>query len=103
MSKQEFIERQQRMNSVWRAWVLLYMLGTMAFIAIFVILEAFPLIVVPLFAIPFLFWVIARNEKQIGIRCPHCGKSLWAKNSQIVIATGNCGHCGERILNDIRT
>lgn len=34
-----------------------------------------------------------------GIPCPHCGKRLFGVPGQIVVATGVCGYCGERVFD----
>ena len=46
-------------------------------------------------------WAVSRNLKKrnLLLPCPHCGHSLEGRvSAQIVIATGNCGHCGERVI-----
>lgn len=34
-----------------------------------------------------------------GLVCPHCGGNL-SRAKSVVIATGNCPHCGRRVLHD---
>jgi len=41
--------------------------------------------------------VLGYTFKHHGLSCPACGKPLGGVEA-IVIATGNCGNCGERIL-----
>ena len=56
------------------------------------------LMISPLFA---MAWAANQNLKKrnLLLPCPHCGCSLEGSvTSQIVIATGNCGRCGERVL-----
>jgi hypothetical protein len=31
--------------------------------------------------------------------CPSCGKALFGRPSEIAIATGKCGHCGQKIFD----
>jgi hypothetical protein len=49
----------------------------------------------------FLLWYFPRSQRKFGLVCPHCGKLLAGQqSSQIVIATGNCVHCGESIFDE---
>jgi hypothetical protein len=49
----------------------------------------------------FIIWYFPRSQRKFGLACPHCHKFLAGQqSSQIVIATGNCGHCGERIFDE---
>jgi hypothetical protein len=41
-----------------------------------------------------------RRMKSLGVICPHCRKALVGLNSQVVIATGKCGFCGDKVLED---
>lgn len=50
--------------------------------------------------IPLLAWITKRQQKQFGMICPNCGKPLVGVSSQIVVATGNCGRCGERVFTE---
>lgn len=45
------------------------------------------------------FFSIRRIYKRYGMKCPACGKGLGGV-APIVIATGNCGMCGQRILDE---
>lgn len=61
-------------------------------------LSALAWMMVPLFA---MGWFVQRNLKNrdLSLPCPHCGRSLEGRvTAQIVIATGNCGFCGEPVL-----
>ena len=42
-----------------------------------------------------LIWLNKRNLKQHGLLCSFCSKPL---KRAIVVTTGRCGHCGERIV-----
>jgi hypothetical protein len=47
-----------------------------------------------------LVWVwSSRLATRFGLRCPHCRKEVVGMSS-IVIATGNCGYCGGRVLDE---
>jgi hypothetical protein len=38
-----------------------------------------------------------RQKRQFGVQCRNCSKQI--VNSQIAIATGNCGFCGEKLFD----
>ena len=38
-----------------------------------------------------------RARRDARLRCPHCGKTLMPVRF-VVVATRNCGYCGERVL-----
>jgi hypothetical protein len=40
-----------------------------------------------------------RLKKRAGLCCPECKKSVFEMSS-LVIATGRCGHCGGKVLDD---
>jgi hypothetical protein len=44
-----------------------------------------------------LTWGITTLNRRVGICCFACNKCI--TGSQIVIATGNCGHCGTQVLS----
>src|SRR5262245_38102318 len=46
----------------------------------------------------FGFWFDRRLLRKYGLACTNCRKSLTEMSGQIVVATGNCGHCGSRVL-----
>ena len=39
------------------------------------------------------------SSRDPRVRCPACGKSL-LNHTALVVATGNCGACGSRVLSD---
>jgi hypothetical protein len=41
----------------------------------------------------------SRLTKRFGLQCPECKKPLFGMSS-VVIASGRCGHCGGRVLDD---
>jgi hypothetical protein len=45
-------------------------------------------------------WLQKRELRRFGLHCPSCGKPLIGIIGQIAVATGACGHCGERVLSD---
>jgi hypothetical protein len=50
--------------------------------------------------IPLLKRFMTRQFEQFGVMCPKCGKPLVGRNSGILVATGKCGECGAKVLND---
>lgn len=50
--------------------------------------------------LPLLAWFYKRQQRRFQVTCPNCDKPLTGVSGQIVVATGNCGHCGERVLSD---
>jgi DNA-directed RNA polymerase subunit RPC12/RpoP len=52
--------------------------------------------------IPLVMWFQKRQQKRFSVQCSSCGRPLVDISAQIVIATGNCGHCGERVLHEAR-
>jgi len=47
----------------------------------------------------FMFVRMSRLSKPLGLCCPQCKKSV-VQMSAVVIATGKCGHCGARVLDE---
>src|SRR6267154_3905894 len=43
---------------------------------------------------------LKRQQSLFGIQCRHCSKQILLSHSQIVIATGNCGFCGEKLFDE---
>ncbi|HXC99971.1 MAG TPA: hypothetical protein VN048_11565 [Verrucomicrobiae bacterium] len=41
--------------------------------------------------------VANRQQREFGIQCRSCSKRIL--NSQLAIATGNCGYCGEKLFD----
>jgi DNA-directed RNA polymerase subunit RPC12/RpoP len=116
MTKQELITRQQ----VWKRKAGLESAGWV--VIVFALLAGFVQLknhvearfhaswVDPVFAISFfvilggnllfVVWFGKRQFKRYGVACPHCGGPLAGRSGEVVVATGNCGRCGERILDD---
>jgi hypothetical protein len=44
-------------------------------------------------------WVTKRRIRVLNLLCPSCGKPLGGRMGQIVIATGNCCHCGAKVVD----
>ena len=45
--------------------------------------------------------VAASRGKQIfGVPCPNCGRRLIGISARLVVMTGNCAYCGEKVLNE---
>lgn len=40
---------------------------------------------------------IRQHQRDFGVKCRSCGKNI--VSSQIAIATGNCGYCGEKLFD----
>jgi len=55
----------------------------------------------PIFAF-ILFYSAARYPQRrmraLGLLCPACQEMLVGFSSQVVVATGRCGHCGAQVL-----
>jgi hypothetical protein len=49
--------------------------------------------------LPILIWVARRDRKRFRLECPKCGKPLTGVGGRIAIASGACGHCGERVFD----
>jgi hypothetical protein len=56
-------------------------------------------IVLLLGLLPLVFWFQKHQQKRFGVICPSCGKPLVGRNGNVVIATGNCGSCGEKVYD----
>lgn len=44
-----------------------------------------------------LAFALSRPIESCGFRCPACGN---VPSARLTVITGNCGHCGEKILDD---
>jgi DNA-directed RNA polymerase subunit RPC12/RpoP len=64
------------------------------------ILQALPVGVPLAVAIGAIIMLTRRNDRDMGIACPHCGQPL-AQLKAIVIASKNCPYCGKKVLDDI--
>jgi hypothetical protein len=48
-----------------------------------------------------LFAFAVSQVKQIyGVVCPHCRRLMFGMSAKLAAMTGNCAHCGERVLNE---
>ena len=45
-------------------------------------------------------WMLHRLHKRYGLVCPSCGRTLTEVSAQIAVASGNCGWCGAKLLED---
>lgn len=43
--------------------------------------------------------VVRVGDKHM-LKCPHCRKCVGGVSSQVVVASGRCGFCGERIVDE---
>jgi len=41
---------------------------------------------------------VQRQNRRLGLHCPHCGRSLSGPLSHSVAASGNCMHCGDIVF-----
>jgi DNA-directed RNA polymerase subunit RPC12/RpoP len=39
--------------------------------------------------------------KKLGLSCSDCGKKYIGQSYEIVMASGRCGGCGKKVLNDV--
>lgn len=115
MTKQEFIARQKALVARGRkwgiAWCVLFLVLTLGGIAVGDYLDSdttpacfrigfgVAFFAFLLGTVPWLLWFFKNQQRQFGLLCPSCGKALGAMGA-IVIASGNCGHCGERVLSE---
>ena len=113
MTRQEFIQSRNRYRNAAAfsalIWVILFFgpIGFMAWLepnrgelpvtiwralnlGAFVIMAA---------ALAFVWIRSSRLIKRFGLCCPECKKPVVGMSS-LVIATGRCGHCGGKVLND---
>ena len=58
------------------------------------LLAAFVVVVCPILL---LLWSWHGMTRQLGLRCPHCAKSI-AENPETVIASRNCPNCGQPVI-----
>lgn len=58
--------------------------------------------VVGFFGFCLLIFVLGRAlvRQPGGVACPNCGERLWGTSAQIAVFVGNCGYCGEKVLDD---
>jgi hypothetical protein len=117
MTKQEFIAKQREMtrgaNKRSAIWIVFFFGGLVGCAALSGYIDRHPeeyrwigaAVGIGLFAFliansALMLWFGVRQQRRFGHRCPHCNKALVGFSVQIAIATGNCGHCGERVFND---
>ena len=55
---------------------------------------------VPIGNLVLIFWFLKHQPRKFGLQCPSCSKPLTGITGQIAVATGFCGHCGERVVCD---
>jgi hypothetical protein len=113
MTRKEFIQRgdkQRKVSALWALVALAMLIGPIGFMAwleprhgdwptyIWTILHVV-MIVLMVAGVTSSFIIPSRLSKRLGLCCPECKKPLLAM-SALVIATGRCGHCGGRVLDD---
>ena len=113
ITRQEFIERrdkQRKISGIWSIVLLLLMFGPVCFMAWLEPrrhdLPAHVWTFLSYTTIFLIFGVLAsiyintwRLTRRFGVCCPECKKSVMQMQA-LVIATGRCGHCGGRVLDD---
>jgi hypothetical protein len=63
------------------------------------VLTTLPMCLPTIIMILWIVWLSRRIERQAGIPCPHCAKSL-AGARAIVVASRNCPFCGKRVIDE---
>lgn len=117
MTREEFITKSLRAQKLlsWAAWAwMAWFIGVMGLVTFLLpheyrskpVFQDWRLAVGSLghliVSVVLLFWGIGLLSRRYGVTCPGCGKVIIS--SQVVIASANCGHCGDRVLeNDNRT
>jgi hypothetical protein len=51
-------------------------------------------------SIPILIFIGKRRIRKFGLVCPNCQKPLFQAMASIAIASGNCGHCGNKVFDE---
>ena len=46
-----------------------------------------------------VIFLVGRRARDTSLRCPNCLKELSGRVGTVVIATGNCGFCGEQVFD----
>lgn len=113
MTKQEYIAKQQAMvcgqnrRLVW--WFVVFFGGLVALVLFVHYLDGHPesewmgnlcgigLMVLLLGCVLWMLRIARRLQREFGVKCRSCGKNI--VSSQIAIATGNCGFCGEKLFD----
>ena len=119
MRKEEFIKAANRFNRRATAIFIIPLLVALAFIIAYGpfqrrfeaylaskipgptpgILQALPVAVPLVIAMGAIIMLTRRNDRDLGVPCPHCRKPL-AQLKAIVIASKNCPYCGKKVLDD---
>jgi hypothetical protein len=47
-------------------------------------------------------FAVSRVRQIYGVVCPHCRQLLFGISARLTTMTGNCAHCGERMLDEPR-
>jgi hypothetical protein len=116
MTKQEFISKQQAMTRSSNRWAAAFLVVFFGILLANLSLSSFMdrtkpttwiqvLYGVAFFGfllgnIPLMIWFGKRQQRRFGLQCPNCRKPLVRVTGQVAVATGACGHCGERVFSD---
>ena len=52
------------------------------------------------FLLLLLAFAVGRVRQIYGVICPHCRQLLFGISARLTTMTGNCPHCGERMLDE---
>ena len=111
IDRNEFVEFCQNREAPKETFIftVVYIAGMFCFIPFIFISEKYPLSVAAFFILFFAYligmprvWFNGRHGKPKPefIKCPECKRPLNNMNRFVVVATGNCGWCGKKILTD---
>lgn len=111
MTKQEFVaQTAQAKKQEVRFTVVWFVVFFSGLIAYTVIIRQTPqphtlIHIAPLFIFMFAclgaqIWASRRRVARFNLRCPHCKATLTMTSAQVAIATGSCGHCGQKLFSE---
>jgi transcription elongation factor Elf1 len=115
MTKSEFLERHQAFQRAGNRFAALWLPVFLGFLFVNIPISSWierhanpTMHLAYAIAMPCAFagligWLVMFGMKQRrshGLLCPSCGKAMTGVSAQITTATGNCSHCGVRVLSD---
>jgi hypothetical protein len=111
MTRQELIERFQRRTKRVNRWGRIYMISLLAMVVLVGLLcaavprEMRETVILISFAVSYVTTLglalsIRLTVRQAGLVCPHCRTLFSGTLGQIVVASGRCGKCGGRIVDE---
>ena len=104
----ETVKRQQRQDSLfWGIWTTVFFSLLVINIPVMKLIPENYSLVYRLLFFAFLFVIIVltilivrQRARRAGICCSSCQKPLSSSGIELAIATGNCGFCGQKFLED---